>query len=106
MIRTLFKGLGRFALTLATMAFLAAVSLFVLGGFLLTWPILRLSPRDRKIKATMDLAQSAMTMLTVFSQDSVEKMMAEALEEPEPEPEPEEESETYISEWQQFQKGE
>lgn len=77
MIRALFKGAGRIALWLATMAFLSAVGLFVVGSFLLMWPILRMSPREKRIKATMDFASAGMTMLTAFSDAGIKKMIAE-----------------------------
>lgn len=86
MISRLFRLAGRFALLLVTMAFLTAVSLFIIGGFLLTWPLLRLSPRDRKLKATADFATAGMTLLTVFSDGHIKKMVADSLEPEEPEP--------------------
>ena len=55
-MRTVFRILGQLALSLAAMTFIAAASLFVVGAFLTTWPIMRLSPRDRRVKATIDLA--------------------------------------------------
>ena len=79
MIATMFRGIGRVALLLASMAFLAGVSLFVFGSFLLTWPLLRLSPRDRRVKAGVDFASSAMTLLTVFSERSVRQMMEQEI---------------------------
>lgn len=62
----LFSALGRFALLLATAAFLTAVSLFLVGAFLSTWPILRKSPRDARIRATADLASAAVTAIAAF----------------------------------------
>lgn len=74
MIRGMFKGLGKLALWAATAAFLTAVSLFVFGSFLTTYPILRLSPRDKRIRVTSDLAVAAMAAIQTFSQkDSVTK---------------------------------
>lgn len=80
MITALFRGAGKIALLLATMAFLAVISLFVVGSFILTWPVHRSSPRERKLKASMDFAQAGMTLLTAFSEGSMRKMMEEALE--------------------------
>lgn len=99
MIRGLIAGVGKILLLLATLAFVIFLSLFVATSFFLTWPILRLSPRDRKIKAMMNLAQSVMTALSVFSEDNVKRMMAEALEETEEEPPDDEEPEIYVSDW-------
>lgn len=53
-LRAYFATLGRLALLLATMAFLTAAGLLVLGGFLSTYPILRVSPRDRRLKLVAD----------------------------------------------------
>ena len=80
MISKLFRAAGRFAIWLATMAFLAAVSLFIIGGFLLTWPLLRMSPRDRRIKATVDFATSTMALATVFSRNQITDLIAAATE--------------------------
>ena len=80
MIRALFSALGRFLLFLCTLAFVAAVSLFVFGSFILTWPILRLKPRDQKLRATVNFASAAMTMFTVFGEASARRALAEALE--------------------------
>lgn len=79
MIRKAFAALGRFILLLASLAFVAALSLFVFGTFLLTWPILRLSPRDRKLRATVNLASSAMTLFTVLGEAQATKALADAL---------------------------
>lgn len=80
MIRTLFAALGRFLLFLCGLAFVTAVSLFVFGSFMLTWPILRLSPRDRKLRATVNFASAAMTMVTIFGEASAARALTEALE--------------------------
>lgn len=82
MFSSLFKGVGKLFLFLAAMAFLALVSVFVIGSFILTWPILRMSPRDRRIKSSMDFASSGMTMLTAFTDGSIRKAVADAMEEP------------------------
>ena len=63
---TISKGLGRLALFTATAAFLTTVSLFLLGAYLLTWPILRKSPREQRIRATAELAASVVTAIAVF----------------------------------------
>lgn len=81
MFRSLFKGVGKLFLLLAAMAFLALVSVFVIGSFILTWPVLRMSPRDRRLKSSMDFASSGMTMLTAFTDGSVRKAVADAMEE-------------------------
>lgn len=77
MIRALFRLAGRFALLLATMAFLVGVSLFIVGSYILTWPILRLSPRDQKIAALTDVAAAGMKLMTVFSASQVKALAEE-----------------------------
>lgn len=67
MIRGIFRGLGGLAFFAATMAFLTAISLLLFGSFLMTWPLLRKSPRDRKIKAATDLAVAGMTAIQAFA---------------------------------------
>lgn len=66
MIRGFSKFVGKFALLSAGMAFLTAVSLFLLGSFLLTWPVLRMTPRDRRVRAAVDLLSAGMTAMQVF----------------------------------------
>lgn len=67
MLGSVFKGLGKLAFAAATAAFLTAVSLFLLGAFLMTWPIMRKSPRSKRIKASSDLAAAAITALGAFT---------------------------------------
>lgn len=98
MISAMFRTIGRLALWLASMAFLTGVSLFVIGSFLLTWPLLRLSPRDKRIRAGVDFASSAMTLLTTFSDRSVEAMLTQSEPEEDTDEEPDEESPT-STEW-------
>jgi len=47
---------GKLLLGLVGMALLTAASLFVLAAFCTTWPILRLSPRQRHLRAGLELA--------------------------------------------------
>lgn len=54
MIR-LFAFAGKFALFLALMAILTGVSLCLLGAYLASWPIMRVSPRNRKLTALTGL---------------------------------------------------
>lgn len=79
MIRPAFAALGRFILLLASLVFVAALSIFALGTFILTWPILRLSPRDQKLRATTNFASAAMTLFTVLGQAKAEKALVDAL---------------------------
>lgn len=66
-MRGMFKGLGRLAVWAATAAFLTAVSLFIVGSFLMTYPILRKSPREQRIKVTADLAVAAVAAIQAFA---------------------------------------
>jgi hypothetical protein len=63
MIRTIFAGLGKLALAAATMAFLTAVTLLVASAFLTTFPLLRISPRERRLKAAVELAGAGLAMM-------------------------------------------
>lgn len=67
MFRSLFRGLGKLALWGASLAFLTGVSLLLLGAWLATFPILRLSPRQRRIEATMEMASAAMKLVSTFA---------------------------------------
>lgn len=64
---TILRGLGRWGVILATTAALTVASLFVFGSFLITWPILRMSPRDRRLRVTADLVSQIMTTVAVYS---------------------------------------
>lgn len=79
MIRSAFAALGRFILFIAGLALVVAISLFVFGSFVLTWPILRLSPRDRTLRATVNFASSAMTLFTVVGEKKATAALADAL---------------------------
>lgn len=67
MIRAIFAGLGKLALAAATMAFLTATALLVLSAFLVTFPILRVSPRERRMKASMELAAAGLAVISAFA---------------------------------------
>lgn len=61
------KTIAKFALFLATMAFLVSVSLFLMCSFCLTWPIMRKSPREQRIRATAETAAAAVSMIQIFA---------------------------------------
>lgn len=65
-IVALFKTLGKLALLAATAALLTAVSLLLVGSYLMTWPVLRKSPRNRRIQATVELATAGMALLMAY----------------------------------------
>ena len=66
MIRGLARGIAKLALIGAAMAFVSGVVLFLTASFLLTWPLHRLSPRNRKMRAGMDLAAAFTVALAAF----------------------------------------
>jgi uncharacterized membrane protein len=58
--------IGRTVLFLASMALIAGVSLFIVGGYLTTYPILRLSPKNQRVQALVGLGAAVMTLVTVY----------------------------------------
>lgn len=60
---------GRFALFIAGMALLTFISLFVVGAYLATWPIMRVSPRSRRLTSLMELATAAMSAARAYGLD-------------------------------------
>lgn len=58
--------LARWALALLAMAVLTVLSIFVVAAYLTTWPVLRLSARDRRLRAGLDLATALAAFVTAF----------------------------------------
>jgi hypothetical protein len=73
-------GLAKLVFALVGMALLAAAALFVVGSFLATWPVLRLPPRQRHLRAVMDLAGAVMQAVAVFGPERVSTMLEQELE--------------------------
>ena len=71
-IIALFKTLGRLALLAATAAFLTGVSLLILGSYLMTWPVLRKSPRNQRLSATIDMATAGLALLAAYGRAPAE----------------------------------
>lgn len=71
MKRRLAAGLARLVLGLVGMALLAAAALFVVGAFLATWPILRLPPRQRHLKAGLDVAVALAALVAAVKADEL-----------------------------------
>lgn len=67
---TLARGLGHILLAMATMAFMLVAVLFLFGSYLLTWPILRTSPRVRKVRAFAEFSAATMTLIRLFAPES------------------------------------
>jgi cytochrome c oxidase assembly factor CtaG len=63
MFRFLARGLGRMAILAATAALLTGVSLLVGGAFLMTWPLLRKSPREQRLQAATEMAAAGLVLL-------------------------------------------
>lgn len=81
---------GRFALFIAGMALLTFISLFVVGAYLATWPIMRVSPRSRRLTSLMELATAAMGAARAYGLDKfTEPPAPDATEDTEPEYTPE-----------------
>ena len=67
------KTVAKFALFLATMAFLTATSLFLFSAWALTWPLMRKSPREQRIRATAEAAAACVSMIQVYAQQRMGK---------------------------------
>lgn len=65
-MKTLTIGIGKLALLLATLAVLTAAGLFILGGFLITWPVLRQNPRSARNVALVNVAAWLMALAGTF----------------------------------------
>lgn len=76
--------IGKVLLLLAGMAFITGLSLFVAGAFLATWPLLRLSPQERRIGALIGLGTAVMGMVQAYKPDTPTPDESET--EPETEP--------------------
>jgi len=66
MIASIARGVGKLAVLLVSLTVITGVSLLLFGSYLLTWPVLRLSPRDRKVRALVDLTQAALAALAAL----------------------------------------
>jgi uncharacterized membrane protein len=65
--------LGKIILGLASMLLIAFVSLFVFGSYLATWPIMRLSPRDQRLRTLMNLATAILSTVQVWSDSLIDR---------------------------------
>lgn len=71
MTRGLFRALGSLALLLACTAGLVALSCLLFGSFLISYPALRKSPRERRLRASADLAAAGLQLLQTFTPPAV-----------------------------------
>jgi hypothetical protein len=60
---------GKLALALVGMALLTAAGLFVVGAYCATWPILRLPPRQRQLRAGLDVAVALAALVAALGLD-------------------------------------
>lgn len=65
-MKALAAFVGKLLLFLASMALITGMSLFVVGGWLVTLPILRLSPRNRRMTALMGAGAAMMTLAQAY----------------------------------------
>jgi hypothetical protein len=84
-MRRLASFFGGIIVFLLGCVILTGLSLFIVGAFCVTWPVLRLSPRDAKLRAGMDAALALATLVTVMKPDLV---TPQAPQEDEPEAAP------------------
>lgn len=68
-MRTIASLFGKLILLIAAMAFITGASLFVVGGYLATWPIMRASPRGRRVQAVSALALAVLALARAFAPD-------------------------------------
>ena len=66
MVAALARATGKFAFLLVSLAVISGVSLLLFGSYILTWPVLRLSPGNRKVKAMVELMGAAMAALAAL----------------------------------------
>jgi hypothetical protein len=53
---------GKILVFLASMAFITGLSLFIVGGYCMTYPVTRMSPRSARTRALVDLFVSLMAL--------------------------------------------
>lgn len=69
MVAALARATGKFAFLLVSLTVITGVSLLLFGSYVLTWPVLRLSPNNRKVKAMVDLMGATMAALSSLQTD-------------------------------------
>jgi hypothetical protein len=66
MIASLARGVGKLTLLLVSLTVIVGVSCLLFGSYILTWPVLRLSPTNRKVRAMVDLSSAALAALAAM----------------------------------------
>ena len=67
----LLKLIGKAFLFLAACAILTASGLFVVGAYLTTWPLMRKSPRNRRLLALMQLGETVTALARAFAPEPI-----------------------------------
>ena len=70
MVAALARATGKMAFLLVSLTVITGVSLLLFGSYVLTWPVLRLSPGNRKVRAMVDLMGAAMAALSALQPDA------------------------------------
>lgn len=65
----LFTLMGKFALFIAGMAALTLMFLFVGGGYLITLPVMKMSPRNRRLTALIGAGTALITLARAYGLD-------------------------------------
>jgi hypothetical protein len=65
-VAALARATGKLAFLLVSLTVITGVSLLLFGSYILTWPVLRLSPNNRKVRTMVDLAGAAMAALAAM----------------------------------------
>ena len=70
MIASIARGVGKLAVLLVSLTVITGVSLLLFGSYILTWPVLRLSPNNRKVRAIVDLSAAVLAALAAIQPPS------------------------------------
>jgi len=76
-VAALARATGKFAFLLVSLAVISGVSLLLFGSYILTWPVLRLSPTNRKVKAMVELMGAAMAALAALQPEKTDERVPE-----------------------------
>ena len=77
MVAALARATGKLAFLLVSLAVISGVSLLLFGSYVLTWPVLRLSPTNRKVKAMVELAGAVMAALATLQPEKADEHIPE-----------------------------
>ena len=77
MVAALARATGKFAFLLVSLSIITGVSLLLFGSYVLTWPVLRLSPTNRKVRAMTDLIGAVMAALATLQPPEQDERLPE-----------------------------